>query len=326
MAHVRVGIVAWNCADVLRDCLAALPAALGDLDAEVVVVDNASDDGSADVADVAGVAVLRNDANVGYARGMNRALGATDATVLVALNPDTVPPPGSLERLVSKLEARPDVGLVAPLLRGDDGEVQHSVHRFPSVGRAAMATLLPTAWLPAAVRDRLWLRGAVRPGRSGPVDFAIGAVHVLRAAAVPDPPYDERWFIYVEDLDLCARLADAGWIRWLAADVEVVHVGNVSGAQAFGGVSARRWWNETYDWYGRRHGALAVRAYALVNALAMGGRLLPAAVRSVRDPRHWRLARTLIGLARLHGCTVRRGRPDPLPPPGTPHGRGEPSH
>lgn len=321
MAHVRVGIVAWNCADVLRDCLTALPAALGDLDAEVVVVDNASSDGSSDVAEHLGVTVVRHEDNLGYARGMNRALAGTDASVLVALNPDTVPPPGSLARLVAELEDRPDVALVAPLLRGPSGRVQHSVHRFPSFGRAAVAGLVPVSWVPAPLRDRLWLQGAVRRGRSGPIDFAIGAVHVLRASALPDPPYDERWFMYVEDVDLCARLADAGWGRWLAAGVEVVHVGNVSAAQAFGGVSAHRWWNETYDWYGRRHGELAVRAYALVNAVAMGARLLPTALRSVRDPRHRRRARTLRGLVRLHGRTVGRGRPDPLPPPGTPDGR-----
>ncbi len=210
--RVRVGVVAFECADALRDCLAALPAALEGLDAEVVVVDNASTDGSADVAEAAGATVVRADRNEGYARGMNRALAGTDAPVLVALNPDTVPPPGSLARLVAELEGRPDVALVAPRLVHPDGRVQHSVHRFPSLGLALVANLVPATWVPRRVRDRLWLPGAVRPDRSGPCPWATGAVHVLRAAALPDPPYRERWFMYVEDVDLCARLAEPGGV------------------------------------------------------------------------------------------------------------------
>ena len=160
-----------------------------------------------------------------------------------------------------------------------------------------MANLVPPALLPAGVRDRLWLAGAVRPDRVGPVDWAMGAVHVLRAAALPDPPYRERWFVYVEDVDLCARLADAGWVRWFAADVAVVHVGGVTGEVVFGGGVAGRWWSETYEWYGGQHGELALRAYAAVNALGM-------ALRGA-----W-------GLARAHAAVVVRGRPAPLPPPG----------
>lgn len=316
MTRVRVGIVAWNGAAHLARCLAALPAALGDLDAEVVVVDNASTDDAAEVATAAGATVVRSPTNLGYARGMNRALAGTDADVLVALNPDTVPPQGSLATLVDELLARPDVALVAPRLVHPDGRVQHSVHRFPSLRLAVVANLVPTALLPASVRDRLWLPGAVRADRSGPVDWAIGAVHVLRASAVPSPPYGERWFMYVEDVDLCARLHDDGWGRWFVADTTVVHVGDVSGSEAFGGRSSHRWWNETYEWYGGAHGDAAVRVYALVNALGIVVRLLPALPRALVDRRHRRRVRTLWGLVVLHARMAGRGRPDPLPPPG----------
>ena len=105
MADVRVGIVSWNTAEWLDRCLSALPAALGELEAEVVVVDNASSDGSADRAAAFGWAdVRRSDDNVGYSRAMNVALADTDAPTLLALNPDTEPPPRSLERLVALLD------------------------------------------------------------------------------------------------------------------------------------------------------------------------------------------------------------------------------
>src|SRR3546814_14755832 len=87
MADVRVGIVSWNTAELLDRCLAALPAALGELEAEVVVVDNDSDDDSAAVAERHGVKVVHNADHDGYARGMNAALDDTDAPVLIALNP-----------------------------------------------------------------------------------------------------------------------------------------------------------------------------------------------------------------------------------------------
>src|SRR4051794_8681321 len=91
MPEVRVGIVSWNTADHLRACLEALPAALGDLDAEVVVVDNAPDDDSVAVATSLGVQVVRNRQNRGYARAMNQAVVGAPTDFVIALNPDTVP-------------------------------------------------------------------------------------------------------------------------------------------------------------------------------------------------------------------------------------------
>src|SRR4051812_7187225 len=137
MVDVRVGIVSWNTAEWLERCLQALPAALGALDAEVVVVDNASSDDSADrAAAFDGVVVDRAGENLGYARGMNRALAGSDARALLALNPDTEPPPGSIERLVRVLDEEPRAGIAAPRLVTPDGHRQHSVYRFPSLGLA----------------------------------------------------------------------------------------------------------------------------------------------------------------------------------------------
>ena len=140
---VRVGIVSWNTSDLLDRCLRALPAALGELRAEIVVVDNASDDDSATRAEAHGVTVIRNEQNVGYARGMNQALAATAAPVLIALNPDTEPAAGSLAALVQRLHDEPRAGVVVPRLAHDDGRLQHSVYRFPSVPLAAVVCFVP---------------------------------------------------------------------------------------------------------------------------------------------------------------------------------------
>jgi N-acetylglucosaminyl-diphospho-decaprenol L-rhamnosyltransferase len=272
MADVRVGIVSWNTAGLLDRCLESVPAAVGDLDAEVVVVDNASSDASADVAAAhAGVVVVRNTDNVGYAKAMNQALDGSDAAVLIALNPDTEPPPGSLAALVERLSGAPNVGLVVPRLTNADGSLQKSAQRFPSLRLAAAAGFLPRRWQRGGLGRRWWLEGAATHDRNEAIDWAIGAVHVIRAAALDGAaPYSERWFMYVEDLELCWRLHVDGWETRLEADIEIPHVGNASGEQAWGWKRSRRFWAASYDFDGQAHGQLHARAWAAVNAVAVG--------------------------------------------------------
>jgi GT2 family glycosyltransferase len=270
MADVRVGIVSWNTAALLERCLQSLPAALGGLDAEVVVVDNASSDGSADVAAChPGVRVVRMSSNVGYARAMNVALAGTEAPVLAAVNPDTELPPDSLAILAGRVR-QPGVGLVVPQLTNSDGTMQRSVYRFPSLRVTALAQLLPRWSDPA-------------PTRPGPVDWAIGAVHVMNTAALGgQPPYSERWFMYTEDIELCWRLQERGWSVRLEPDVQVLHVGNASGAQAWGTARDERYMRGVYDFDARTRGRIHARALAavlvvgtiwrwLINRLRRGG-------------------------------------------------------
>lgn len=268
--EVRVGIVSWNTADLLDRCLAALPAALDGLPAEIVVVDNASSDGSADVAARhPGVEVVRNETNLGYARGMNRALAGTEAPALLALNPDTEPGPGSIAALHAALVAHPEAGLVVPRLTNADGSLQRSVQRFPSVRLALAAGFLPPRWQRGRLGRRFWLEGAPTHDRSGPVEWAIGAVHLIRRAALDGAaPYSERWFMYVEDIELCWRVHRDGWTVWFEAGVDVPHAGNASGAQAWGWTRGRRFWAATYDFDATAHGAAHARAWAAVNAAA----------------------------------------------------------
>lgn len=267
-ARVQVGIVSWNTGDLLDRCLAALPGALDGLDAQIVVVDNASTDDSAARAAAHGVRVVVNDSNAGYARAMNQAL-AGDADVLIACNPDTEPPAGSFRALVEVLLADPARGLVAPRLVEPDGSLQHSVHRFPTPATSLALAALPTRVLRGRLGRRLWLEGSVDHRDLEEIDWAIGAVHVVRAAALAGAaPYDERWFMYVEDLDLCWRLHRAGWQVWLDGRVAVPHVGNAAGAVAWGEARSRRWQWATYDWMALRQGALRQRAFAAANLLA----------------------------------------------------------
>lgn len=289
-ARVQVGIVSWNTEDLLDRCLAALPAALDGLDAEIVVVDNASTDDSAARAAAHGVRVIVNDTNLGYARAMNQAL-AGDADVLIACNPDTEPPAGALRALVEQLLADPARGLVVPRLVEPDGSLQHSVHRFPTPLTSLALAVLPTQVLRGRLGRRLCLEGTVDLSGQEEIDWAIGAVHVVRAEALEGAaPYDERWFMYVEDLDLCWRLRRRGWQVWLDGWVAVPHVGNAAGAVAWGEARSRRWQWATYDWMALRQGALRQRTFAVANLLATILLLArPTATAAVSGPARARL-------------------------------------
>lgn len=272
VADVRVGIVSWNTADLLDRCLAALPAALDGLDAEIVVVDNSSGDGSADVTrSHPSATLIVNSENLGYARAMNQALSGSTAPVLVALNPDTRPPPGSLAALVERLDAHPEAAILVPRLLNTDGSLQHSVYRFPSVRLTAAVSFVPRRLQRGRLGRRLWLEGFAPHDESCEIDWAIGAVHVIRAAVVdPDCVYSERWFMYVEDIELCWRVRQEGWTVRLEPEVKVPHVGNAAGAQAWGAHRARRYWEATYDFYREAHGPLATRCFAAVNTIGSG--------------------------------------------------------
>lgn len=305
MTKVRVGIVSWNTAELLDRCLTALPAALEGVEAEVVVVDNASADASADVAACHDVHVIRNDRNVGYARAMNEALDAPDAEVLIALNPDTEPPPCSLATLVDRLLAAPDIGLVGPRLVNADGTLQHSAYRFPSPSVAFAVCFIPRSLQRRGIGERLRLEGFTPHDRADDVDWFIGAVHVIRRAALAQwPPYSERWFMYVEDLDLCWRLSTGGWRRRLEGDVVVPHVGNAAGEQAWGGDRTARWLAATYDWYALAKGGVRARGWALVNTAGVLYLLTLAVVRGARRDveahRRRALAKELVRALPMH--------------------------
>jgi len=286
-ARVRVGIVSWNTAELLDRCLAALPAALGGRDAEVVVVDNASADGSAEVVrSHAGVRLIGNPDNRGYARAMNQALthAPGGAGTLIALNPDTEPPAGSLDSLVGFLDHRPDVGLVVPRLLNADGTEQHSVHRFPSVALEAVR-LAPARLRRGPLGRRWWLERHSDHRVVADVDWAIGAVHVIRTEALGgQAPYDERWFMYTEDMDLCWRVRRRGWRVVLDGEVAVPHLHNAAGAQAWGAQRAARFAATNYDWYRRVHGEAAARRWGATKAAGSAVKLAAGAVLRLARP------------------------------------------
>jgi N-acetylglucosaminyl-diphospho-decaprenol L-rhamnosyltransferase len=274
---LAVSIVSYRTPDLLASCLKAVQQQRADLHLDVTVVDNASGDGSADlVAErFPWVHLIRNPRNVGFGAAHNQTLrqAAAQARHLLVLNADAAPRPDSLRRLVDFLDAHPDVSVVGPRLRYPDGQTQPSRRRFP----------VPlTLFLESTQAQRFWpdnrvLRHYYVAERSDDqtqdVDWLVGACLCVRAEAARQVGvFDERFFLYSEELDWCRRFRAAGWRVVYYPEAEVVHL---EGASTRLDLAARdRHFQASKLRYAQTwHGwpaATALRAYLVLEYLARG--------------------------------------------------------
>ncbi len=228
-ADLAVVIVNYNAGDYLRRCLDSVERGAGGAAVEVVVVDNASADGSAGAArGRPGVRLIENPNNRGLSAGWNQGIRATTAPFVLLLNPDAEIAAGDLSRLVKVAEAHPRAGVVGPLVRNPDGTVYESGRRFPSVPLAAAHAFLGLVW-PGNPFSRAYKLGRWDRSTEREVDWVSGACWLLRRAALDQVGLlDEGFFLYGEELDLCTRMRAAGWSVLFTPEVEVVHEGGVS--------------------------------------------------------------------------------------------------
>lgn len=264
---IGVAVVSWNVRELLRRCLASLEGQWPDL--RVVVVDNASSDGTVEMVadDFPAVRVIPNEANLGFTVANNQALrllgagsGAPDAPwATFLLNPDTEVRPGAIGALARHLSSAPRVAVVGPLLRYSDGAVQSSRRRFPSLAVAVLEST-PFAWRwphnPVARRYRM---DDLPPDRPSDVDWVTGAAMLVRSSALAEVGlFDEGFFLYSEELDLCRRLAGAGWLVRYEPAAEVMHHEARSSDQV---VAARHlWFHRSRVRYFRKHHGTAAAA------------------------------------------------------------------
>lgn len=203
--HRRVVIVTHNSATDIETCLSALEGE------RIIVVDNASRDGTIDLVASHGArpTIVTNAANRGFAAAANQGIRAADDCDVVLVNPDVVVTPSTLDRLAATAR-QPGVGLVAPRLVYPDGTVQESLRTFPTLHRL-LARCTPIGRTPVGQR---WRTEYLRPAATldeRHADWVIGAVMYLRRPALDIVRgFDEYFFLYGEDVDLCARLRLAG--------------------------------------------------------------------------------------------------------------------
>ena len=224
MVSVSVVLVTYESAEDLAACVATLPAAAGPHELEVVVVDNASRDASAEIARGLGIKVLENPANLGLSRAIDRGAAATAAPWLLLVNPDTRLGPGSLARLLQTAAADPAIGCVGPHLRNSDGSEYPTGRRFPSILVGALHAALGTVWQGNPATRHYHMRDVDR-SRPVQVDWVSGACMLVRRDAYEAAGrFDAGYFMYFEEMDFCLRLQRAGWRVVYDPGAEVTHI------------------------------------------------------------------------------------------------------
>jgi GT2 family glycosyltransferase len=227
---VSVCIANWNCKELLRNCLRSLLEQPQGVSVEVIVVDNDSRDGSADL--VSGefpeVTLIRNGSNRGFARANNQAAARARGRFLFFLNNDTVVPPMTLRRLMDFAEAHPEIGMIGPRLRDPLGRLQISYRQNPSVWALLHRTLIFrwTGLLRRAYRQ--YRRQSFDPETQKRVEVLMGAA-VLMPRKVFDEVrgWDEGYTFGGEDIDLSYRVNRRHGVVYLPS-VEITHHGRVS--------------------------------------------------------------------------------------------------
>jgi N-acetylglucosaminyl-diphospho-decaprenol L-rhamnosyltransferase len=223
-------VVSFNYGDLLEKCVRSIFGETSAGVADVVVVDNASTDGSATAltSAVPAARVVAAPGNVGYARGANIGISVTDGPFVAVLNGDVELDPGVAAAMIAALEADPRVGAVGPRVLNLDGSVYPSARTDPGLFVAAAHAMFGLVW-----RTNPWTRRYRQldadPSLARDVDWVSGAALWLRREALDDVGgWDERYFMYMEDVDLCLRLRRAGWrVRYEPAGA-VVHAQGAS--------------------------------------------------------------------------------------------------
>ncbi|HEX5450570.1 MAG TPA: glycosyltransferase family 2 protein [Gaiellaceae bacterium] len=222
-SELDVVIVSYRCQALLHRCLTSVRDHAPSHTA-VWVVDNDSRDGTVEMLaeSFPSVQTVENDRNVGFARATNAGIRSGGAPYILVLNPDTELRAGTLAYLLATMEQHPEVGVCGCRLERPDG-------RFDHAARRAFPTILGALGHFSGVGQRVE-RGRLAQYRApaverGPVDAVNGAFMLFRRSALEEVGlFDEGYWMYMEDLDVCYRLAQAGWTTWYEPSVTALHV------------------------------------------------------------------------------------------------------
>ncbi|HTW43625.1 MAG TPA: glycosyltransferase family 2 protein [Solirubrobacteraceae bacterium] len=266
--ELAVVIVSHNSASWLEPCLRSLYAHAGGVKLDVVVVDNESSDGSAELVEreFVGARVVRS-ANRGFAYGNNRGLESVSAPFVLLLNPDTEIVEGTFGELLDRMEADPRLGLAGCRQLNSAGTVHPTIRRFPSATRCLFQALgserypVRASWLGERELDPLAYE------RETPCDWTSGSFMLARSEAIAAVGgMDERYFLYCEEPDLCLRLRRDGW--------QVRHLPSMTILHAARGSAPRSERLVAQEAYARRQylskNVTGVRRHMILFALVLG--------------------------------------------------------
>jgi GT2 family glycosyltransferase len=224
---VSIVIVNWNTRDLLRDCLVSIIRETRQVSYEIIVVDNASRDGSAGMCqqEFPQVTLIANDVNRGFAAANNLAMRVASGRYTLLLNPDTVVLDDAIGRCVAYADGRTDIGVLGCKVLERDGQLQRTGFSFPSpwtlfLTLSGLCHLFPRSPIFSKPQLGWWDRDSVED-----LDVVSGMFMLVRREAIQQVGLmDESYFVYAEEADWCFRFAKAGWRRVFYPDAEIIHV------------------------------------------------------------------------------------------------------
>ncbi|HJK95215.1 MAG TPA: glycosyltransferase family 2 protein [Polyangiaceae bacterium LLY-WYZ-15_(1-7)] len=296
IVNFRTPDLAWRAAE-------SADAELGDRDARIVIVDNDSGDGSEEKlraalaeSDSKRIEVVQSGHNGGFGAGNNVALRAALASddppeLFYLLNSDAFPDPGSIDALVDALAAHPDVGIAGSYIHGPDGEPHRTAFRFPSI-LSELESTVRLGVLSRVLEDHLI--APPLPTETTEVDWLAGCSMLIRREVLEEVGlFDETFFLYFEETDLCLRAREAGWRTLYVRESEITHIGSVSTGMKETAQRVPRFWLDSRRYFFRKnHGRLYQLAADAVHVSGeVSWRLRAALQRKGRDgdrPRYLR--------------------------------------
>lgn len=285
-APVTIAVVSWNTRELLARCLESMVPEIEGGSADVWVVDNASTDGSSDMVRerFPQVNLIASEQNLGFGRAINLVASRTTSEWLATSNADVALRPGALDMLLETGARARGAGAIAPRLIHPNGATQHSVFGFPTI---PFSLILATGAFrfSKTVADRLAFPGHWNMERARRVPWAVAAFLLVRRAAWDEiGGFDERQWLYAEDLDLGWRLHRAGWPTRYEPRAHVDHEEAAATTQLLGPEVAPHWQRATYGVLARRRGTANARAVAFLNLIGATWRWARIVVRSAREP------------------------------------------
>lgn len=244
-------IVNWNVRELLRRCLHSIHASVStshrlsgqvasdqqlatSFQVEVIVVDNASSDGSAAMIEEESpqVRLIANSENLGFTVGNNQGIAASRGRYILLLNPDTEIVGHALTMMVEYMDDHPQVGALGPQLLNPDGSIQPSRRRFPTMATAFLESTTLQQWLPRNRVTRHYYMTDRPDNEVQEVDWVTGACLLARREAIEEVGLlDESFFMYSEELDWCRRIKAQGWKVIYLPSARVIHHGAQSSEQ-----------------------------------------------------------------------------------------------
>ncbi|MCL4498889.1 MAG: glycosyltransferase family 2 protein [Chloroflexi bacterium] len=224
---LTVSIISFNTKDLLVNCLESIYANTEGISFEVIVVDNASTDGSAEAVRTRfpQVRLIANDRNLYFTKAHNQAIGVSAGRYVLILNSDTILLPGTLEKMVQFMDAHPQAGAASCVFLNPDGTIWPSCWKFKTLSAVLWGLNIPLNLFPnarARTEPRMldWDRTTLRE-----VDVVVDAFMMVRRGAIEEVgTYDETLLLYATEDDFCLRLKSAGWKIYHVPEAKIIHI------------------------------------------------------------------------------------------------------